>query len=306
MTSTIWSSLVRENRLQSGSYVMIRPGLTLRLSYPEPIQKLGPYVAEVIQQYLEFIRPESLHTYLASNGTWKSLSPATLKRNLTELRAVPKKYEFVEYHYGHGQPAHVGQYGLHFTGSNLAGDTWPLEENLLLLEFPHDFIEQRSPEPLVEFAAKVASGHPFGSGSLGYSFRHLHLTHTSQAYEEIARMAPRFIGFDIDSERARLYSRGRLYNVSWVTLLGVALVERLGGVDGIRAALPAPLQVGLIDTGVLVRAAERPIIGDVNQGAEDAAPLRALAALTRGVRVDAPSLGPTGDFAERWLSRFDP
>jgi len=77
------------------------------------------------------------------NGTWKPITGRILTRDLSELRTVKPSYEFLEYHYAHGEPANVGDYGVHFTGSHLRNDVWPEEENLLLLQFPHDFLSKR-------------------------------------------------------------------------------------------------------------------------------------------------------------------
>jgi hypothetical protein len=302
---TAFESLVKELVLRSGTYVMVRPGITLRLSYPEPIQTLGPAIASVLEQYLQFIGPESLQTYLASSGTWKALSKGGLTKNLRELRSIPRHYEFVEYHYGHGTPANVGDYGAHFKGWNLANEDYPLRENLLLLEFPANFFERKPVDQFVDFVAAVASSHPFGSGGAGYSFKNLHLSFRDQAFAAIGAMAPRYVGFDIDSDTASNHSRGFVYNVSWLTLLGTEIVQKLGGPEKIAGELAPGIQVRNLPTGVMIRAAASPIVGDVNRGAEDAAPLVHLAGVTRPVRMGPHNLGPLGDFAERWLARFD-
>jgi len=297
--------LVQTIKLRSGTYVMVRPGLTLRLSYPEPIQTLGSTIAAIIEKYLDFIKPEALGTYLSTNG-WKKLTARIVGRDLAELRAIKPSYEFVEYHYGHGDPSNVGDYGVHFTGSHLRNDVWPEEENLLLLQFPHDFLSKRGVDAFIEFVTTVASSHPFGSGVAGYGFHQLYLTFSNEAWNAIAAMAPRYIGFDIDSDGARHDSKGRVYNVSWLTLLGSALADSLGGAAGLRNALPESIGVRPLPTGVLLRAADQPIIGDVNRGADDVEPLRLLAQVTRPLRLSVPNLGPDEDrFAERWLNRFD-
>lgn len=300
-----FESLKREVVRRSGTYVMMRPGITLRLSYPTSIQKLGPAIADILEAYQQFIKPAALTTYLSANGAWKTMAPRILSRDLTEFRSIPARYEFVEKHYGEGEPSHVGEYGAHFIGTDLGAERPPLEENLLLLEFPYDFVTLRSPAAFVAFVAKVAALHPFGSGVAGYSFRHLHLTYRNEAFEAIGELAPRYTGFDIDSDTARRYSRGHVYNVSWLTLLGAELVSELGGNDKLRSELPASVQLHPVKTGLIIQAAELPIVGDVNQGEGDTVPLRAVARLTRRLRVQAENLGPPGDFAARWLTRFD-
>jgi len=298
--------LTQTVRLRSGTYVAVRPGLTIYLAFPEPIQTLGPWVASIIERYAAFIKPDVLGTYLASNGAWKPLSSGVLSRDLKELGSIPPDHEFVEYHYGDGEPGNAGAFGVHFAGSHLQNGHTPLEENAIFLQFPHDFLERRSREAFIGFVADIAGSRSFGSGTVGYGFQQLYLTHRSDAYMAIGSMASRYVGVDINSDVARRYSRGRVSNVAWLTLLGAAIVDLLGGEDEIRRALPPPFEVRSLPTGLLIAAAEHPIVGDVESGAEDARPLRVLATLTRRLRIKAPNLGPPGDeFASRWLSRFD-
>jgi hypothetical protein len=54
-----------------------------------------------------------------------------------------------------------------------AADVWPEEENLLLVQFPHDLLSRRGVDAFIEFVAAVASSHPFGSGVAGYGFHQL-------------------------------------------------------------------------------------------------------------------------------------
>lgn len=299
-------SLKREVIRRSGTYTMVRPGISIRLTYPTPIQKLGIAIADIIEKYLDFIKPATLSTYLASNGEWKKITQKILNRDLKELRSIPKKYEFVEYHYGHGTPASVGDYGIHFVGSNLNDHEWkPLEENLLLLEFPYNLFEKIAIKNFIDFITNIAEVHPFGSGTVGYSFKHLHLTFRNEAFDAISTLATQYIGFDINSDTARRYSRDHIYNVSWLTLLGNTIVEKLNGENFIRATLPSTIQLHSIKTGLILQAADYPIVGDMNLGAKDLASLQSIAALTRQLRIATENLGPGGDFTKYWLSRFD-
>jgi hypothetical protein len=107
MSSFDFGALVRTTTRNTGTFVMVRPGVTLALTFPEPIQSLGPHVAHMVEMFLDFIALDGLNTYLSSNG-WKRVGKNTLAKDRAELRSIPKRYEFVEYHYGQGEPANVG------------------------------------------------------------------------------------------------------------------------------------------------------------------------------------------------------
>ena len=66
------------------------------------------------------------------------------------------------------------------------------------------------------------------------------------------------------------------------------------------------MQVSELPTGVMIKAADSPIVGDVNRNATDALPLHTLSTLTKPLRLQVANLGPDDpDFAARWLGRFD-
>jgi len=298
--------LVRKKATRSAEWVIVRPGISLCLFYAEPLASLATHIAGILEAYLSFVPPNSIQTYLATDGNWKTLSKGTLTSTLKALRSMKRTSEFWEVHFGQEPAGNVGSYGAHFVGSNLANAVWPLETNLLLLEFPHDFLQQVRSEDFLKFVQNVGSICPFDSGLTGYAFKHLLRTFRRETFEAISQMAMRYIGFDISYDLIRERSRGSVYNVSWLTLLGSHLLERAGGGDAIRKSLPKGASLLDVGSGVLIRAAELPPVGDVNRGADDIEPLRALAKLTQKVRVKVENLGSHDPhFAQRWLNRFE-
>jgi TseV toxin immunity protein TsiV len=302
-----FDKLNRKIKLRSGEYTFVSPGISICLFYAEPIQTLGPFIAEIFESYISFIPPNSLQAYLASDGAWKGISTRVINSILKRLRSIPPDYEFFEFHVTQGAPGNVGEHGVHFVGSHLADDDEPLETNILLLEFPIDLLNSVPVDNFIEFVIKVAKIREFDSGIAGCAFKHLLLTLRSEAFEAICQMAMRYLGFDISYDMARLSNKGQIYNLSWLTLLGPQIITRLGGKEAIRNALPPMMQVMDSNGGIIIRASELPIIGDVNRGALDIEPLSHLAQLTGKARMSSEEFligGP--DFGEKWLTRFDP
>ena len=286
-------------------YTIVRPGISLCLWYAEPAETLAPTIANILEEYIRFVPPQSLQTYYAQSGTWKRLNSRILNSTLEKLRFVSPG-ENAEFHFGQEPVRNVGKFGAHFEGTPLDDEILVHEDNPLYLEFPEDVLEWTNIERFYEFVHKVASMRQFDSGYCGYAFKHLFMSHLAESFEAISHMAMRYIGFDISSDVARFSARGRVCNVSWLSLFGQQIVEALGGADLVRQALPSSMNITEVGSGLLVRAAEKPIVGDVNRGAKDVAPLRRLAKLTKHLRVQEENLGPDDPtFAERWLSRFD-
>jgi hypothetical protein len=293
---------VKEKEME---YVNVRPGISLCLWYAEPVQTLAAAVADILGEYIAFIPPESLQTYLSPKGVWKVMSAKRLDSTLREMRSVGPD-EYFEFHFGQEPVRNVGMFAAHFYGSPLAHKILVHEDNMLYLEFPDDFLESVSVEDLFAFVVRVGAMRQFDSGYCGYAFQHLFMSLRKESFLDISHKAMRYIGFDMSSDRFRLYARHRVCNISWLTLLGKEITEDLGGVSAVRKALPNSIKILEVGSGILIRAAEMPIVGDVNRGAVDVAPLRDIAKLTKSLRAKVENLGPDDPtFADRWMSRFD-
>jgi hypothetical protein len=287
---------------KGNEYLFLRAGISVCFFYAEAGITLGPAVAEILEKYMSFIPAGALQTYLAADGTWKKLDKRALNKTLSALGSIGAQ-DFAEVHFGQEPAGNVGQYGVHFKASPLQDTFYPRETCVLYLEFP---VELPDATALVELVTAIASFHEFDSGHCGCAFKHLHMTFRGQAFEEIGKLAMRYIGFDVSNDQVRRYARGCVCNVSWLTLLGKGISAELGGPAQIGSNLSNGMKLVEVGPGLLIRSADLPIVGDVNKGAVDAAPLRRLAKVTRPLRVEVANLGPDDPkFAERWLSRFD-
>lgn len=294
--------LVKQKEIE---YVNVRPGISLCLWYAEPVDTLAVAIADILEAYVAYIPPGSLQTYLSPKGEWRLMNAKTLNSTLREMRAVGPGEEF-EFHFGQEPARNVGRFAAHFYGSPLDDETLVHEDNMLYLEFPDNLFESVSVDDFVDFVARVGAMREFDSGYCGYAFKHLFMSLVEESYLDISHKAMRYTGFDISSDGFRLYARNRVCNVSWLTLLGKAITKALGGVSAVRKALPGAIKTLEVGSGILIRAAEMPIVGDVNRGAADVASLRRLAKLTKSLRAEVDNLGPDDPtFAARWMSRFD-
>jgi hypothetical protein len=300
------SSLNYEIETDDGPQLIARPGLSICMIYAQPADEIGPYVARILDAYLKFIPQGALETYLAGNGNWKTLTPRVLKATFDNLNDVGKGL-YSEFHFGQEPAGNVGEYGANFKAGPLNDPFFDREANILHLEFPLDYAEPENAERLAGFFLEAVRILPPDSGYCGYAFKHLFMTFIEDALDYIGTKAMRFVGFDIPEDLIRSEARGRVYNISWLTVLGPAIVQELGGMDTLRTNLGGDLSMQEVASTAVIRAAELPIVGDVNRGAKDAKPLKRLAEITKPVRLEIElTIGPEElDLATRWPARFD-
>ena len=298
------STLEVKARAFDTEFIIVRPGISLDLYSEVPLSDLGPAVADILDQYFAFIPPKSLETYYASNGTYKKLTPRVIGTTLKTLRAIPKGYEFYEFHFGQGPEGGVGRYATHFIGTWLADKKrYPLETNLLTLEFPADQLDRAPAEDFLGFLDRALAIFPYVSGNVGFAFQHPQ-TFSSEARAAIGRLMPRFLGFDPSYPNCRDNMSGHSPSAHWINLIGPTLVDKLGGSEAIRATLPAAVEVRPAGPGLLIRGATQPPVGDVNRGAKDIEFLPDVARTLRPVRFEISGFQVNVD-PKAWLGRFD-
>jgi hypothetical protein len=173
---------------------------------------------------------------------------------------------------------------------------------------------ESDPESLVGLVAEMASAIPFASGHAGYSLDYdPRGEYRVVAREKLAALVRRHPGLDVPCvENTSFAIHDGFKRVSWLTLVGAELTERLGGADAIEGRLGEGIEVRRLETGVLVRAGPRPEIGDVNR--RESLPLyhevgRVLAPVRArehpAVLYPPDSLVASDDKTREWLELFD-
>ena len=129
----------------------------------------------------------------------------------------------------------------------------------------------------------------------------------------------KYIGLDLhdplEFAREARAIHNRIKCVNWLTVLGDAILEELGGLAVLKSALEPDCTLYPYPGGVLIQAGEAPRLGDVDVpgSVELLIPYRKVAAVTKPVRfmgyksylfrVDEP-LNDVEE-ARKWVSRFD-
>jgi hypothetical protein len=129
----------------------------------------------------------------------------------------------------------------------------------------------------------------------------------------------KYIGLDVQVDLDFAMEAKSVHNrikcVNWLTVLGDAILEELGGLAVVKSALEPECTLYPYPGGVMIQAGEAPRLGDVDMpgSSELLIPYRKVAAITKPVRfmgyedslfrVDK-SLNDAEE-AKKWVSRFD-
>ena len=214
--------------------------------------------------------------------------------------------QFYELHLDPGVEPGPG-YSIHLKATGFTEpDLYPAETNLLTLEFPPDILDKKGTQPFIDFLVVCANRHKFHFAIAGYAFQHSVMTLVGEAQREIAKLALRYVGFDISYHHIRDELRGHVHNVGWLNFLGSSLGKKLGGAAKLQAQVPRGGSFTELKHGVLIAVSDTPPVGDLDKKALDIQPLKDFAAVVKPVRIEVDYLGSDDDdFAKRWLSRLD-
>lgn len=302
-------SLIRTIRRKGQDVVLIRTGLTASFYLDAPLPDCAPACADAIEAYLAYVGAETLRTYVADNGQFRPLTSRQIAKDLRNLRGRPTDEDGYRVHYSQGSVGgEPGTHALFFEGDGPSEEpvVFPDAVSLLRLEFPPPPPDDDSwMAPFLELIRKIANLIPFQSGNAGWGFKHMGV-HESEERREINQLLPRYHSFDPAYDSVRMWMRNHTWDAQWLTLLRDDLIQKLGGRDAIRAALPhAELQP--LDYGVLIRAAKRPPVGDVNRQCLDIGSLPDVARLLRPIRLTVKGFGEPREVfdAPAWIARYD-
>jgi hypothetical protein len=141
-------------------------------------------------------------------------------------------------------------------------ERWPDKRSVIWFRLGAPRVLEIGLEAVENFARSLCDVLPYTSGyvspslSYGEFIRHVH------------RFVHRYPGFDVARPTAAAWDIGdRPLGAYWLNFFGPRLVEALGGADGIRAVLQAPIEVSACGSGgAAVKLGDTPEVGDINAG----------------------------------------
>src|SRR5262249_25640515 len=150
------------------------------------------------------------------------------------------------------------------------GGKVPNQTCLVEVRWPSEFPEQLGFDAFVDWVSKLGEMVPYRSGyaSPALSRGWEDLSHLQEGARHMGPPALRHPGYDLpeNDATASFMGKDQCRGARWLTLLGPALVEQLGGQEQMKKQLDAGVTIAKSGAGLLLRAGAKPEIGDVNRG----------------------------------------
>lgn len=292
--------------------IYLRDGITVAFFLPTPMHEIvGPLLA-AFEEYLKMVPEDALRweSVGASSEEWKPINKTTLQRCRAQLKleAVRKRkltsFELADGDVGGDAPG----YGILVIGNPIDPDT-PDELSLMQMYLPIEVIEQEQVELFVEHIRTIAALLPY---KLGYTSPALQWAELGmdKAIAQSRAIVARHPGYDIQlNETGRTWLGLRARGARWLNFLGPEIVDKLGGIEALKKTLKEPIVVEPIGHGIMIRAGEKPEIGDVPRKVGTPL-LRSVAKVLEPVTAfeEIVLLGSFAnwdkDFLEQWEHRF--
>lgn len=296
--ATDWSTF--DVRSPGGKPLAIA-ALSASFYFDRPVNRIAAVVADAIEQYVSYVGARQLSVYLAASGIWKPWSARTLTKDLKHLRNFPKDDEGVNLHYD--SPEVPGPFGVAFIATLLNESFESEAANLLRLDFPPDWLTEHPDQEVVDFVTGLLEAMPVQTANVGLTFKRTEASQ-SKAKAGVHAKLPRYLAFDPGYSSVRNNMRDHTFTAHWLNYVDQKLAASLGGLKQITAKLP-DCEVRKVSTGVFIRGARLPPIGDSNRGAKDLGCLPDVARVLKPARARIHAFG-TPDFdAQKWLDRLD-
>lgn len=241
--------------------VLARVVLRLTIYTDDPLTWARGLAAEVMRSYLRLLGPRPFR--------WNTTS------RLDRYRRVDA--EGLDALAGHLTAEHLTRPRHQFSFRLVDRTDAPIEEmsyrEVDPARFGHagvlslSFAMSRDPSDLLQLALEIGNTAPFWSGVGGYAVA-IHPLAQPEAFTFAHRLARRFIGLDVqDPEAMGRVARTGLPGTNWLTLIGKPLIDALPDLAHIRdrELRSAGTVVMALRRGLLVRAGERPVPGDLNE-----------------------------------------
>lgn len=165
---------------------------------------------------------------------------------------------------------------------------------------------------LVDIARDLFEGFEFNFGQAGYALTWNELGRfPEKATETMGAIRKRYPGLDLSDPGSSQYVASGAYKcVNWLTMIGTAACERLGGAGALRDRMGPEIVVHELSHGLMIQAGSMPEIGDTNRR-------RSVPLYHRVGRALAPIRDPDHpafltvdgaddeDATNEWLGRFD-
>jgi hypothetical protein len=306
----------RIRRYSKDGNLKLREGLILCFFMRHSHDELSAAVTRALDLYLEAVGPEKLGWYVDMqpeydpdeyNGvepTMRPLDSTGWVRVREDLRDPANCVLQLEEHCTQVGGFHVEYYGRH--RDTLSLTRWPDVVSAVSFWLPTELLEEQGSARVKELATAIARELPIESGYVSLAFNYL--VHFKEVVQAVHEHCFRYPGLDVhDVSKASMEIGTRIRGAYWLNFYSAPVLERLGGVEGLRKQLGSP-DVSIEEFGggkALVSLGEDPETRDVERRS-GMRPYRALArVLEPFLYEERPDwFGFSPEELRRWQRRF--
>ena len=262
-----------------------------------------------IEAYLRFADSPDLRWAVDEDGDNVELSDAQIAETLDTLTAPG--IDSAGFHL-RDVASGVSGYRIRYVGiedTHPTFERFPDSTNVLFMSYPSERIAASGVDALVAFHDELVSSLPISSGYVAPAFVSTSGGGEMAAFEKIRALSRRYRCLDIPYMSIERYEIGRrAKGAYWLNYLGPELVEKLGGLEALRADLADPrIRLRSLARGICaVQVDAGPLAGDVNRQ-EDVSAYRRLAQVLKPVRYEPTMEYPEFEMEDtlEWFARFD-
>lgn len=226
-------------------------------------------ILESFNKYLSLCPKEELRHYATENMTMhKPVTPRALGMLATWLKPGAPEREYIMQEIKNGEDYRSAPTFKFLVagGEKDSVDYFSKHANLLSMAFPAEWGFQRTDE-MLQLVVDLCNIFPVRSGHAGLSLECCKYDEM-ESQQHAWQVSMRFRGLDIaladlDSEAA---GHDGLRGVNWLTILGDALLKKVGGTKKLRKNLSDAIELIDIPGGVIIKAGPAPAVGDTNRG----------------------------------------
>ncbi|TIM45814.1 MAG: DUF3396 domain-containing protein [Mesorhizobium sp.] len=286
-------------------------GADVGIYFDLPFRDLSDNILYVYQRFLERCQKDLLRWYMTgAMNKHHRVNSRTFNILHTWLKARTRLRETIFFEIRDGDD-YVDTPNYRFTIFANSQESFSFEDrsNYVQILMPASVLSD-DPGGFVAFVTDICHNFPLSSGHAGYVLERSPYA-PNKAYDLAYPLAMRHPGADISDmfEASYAVKEDGIKGVNWLTMLGPHFVEQLGGTQKIRSQPKPENQIIETRNGVILKAGERPEIGDVNRQVELSA-YRAAFKTIKPILVEwYPSFNLQRDDEEdltmRWVHRFD-
>ncbi|MHA7634732.1 type VI immunity family protein [Corallococcus sp. M7] len=289
-----------------GGAVAARDGVVVSFFIPHDHSIVAQACWRALQTYVQAIPPQSLNWYGADDGDvleldedgWEVIRKRMVDRpsrlawhvSLSDLDGGTGGYQF-EYHSNRIQrPLCIGS------------------STAMSFTVPTEFLLEQGPQRMRTLVLELARELPFHFGYASFALASRQGSWAAGDWKVLEKYSARYLGVDLPAVESLGYVIGtHALGAHWLTFLGPPLLDRMGGTEAVRQALPFP-EVSLLpmeQERLLVTLSEWPQAIDIEQ--EPVPPqYRALACFLKPFMYTSGEDAGIGNYLDRWRRRLCP